>query len=293
MIAEILEALFLILAIFMAVYLVRHYIFTVTVLKNVSRNRELDAVTAVEACPPQVLILIPAHNEERVIGRLLQRITELTYPKEKTQIIVIDDASTDDTGKIAKQYSATYTYIKTIHRNKKEGGHGKASALNAGLKHADGEIILCFDADYYPQIDFIEKLTREFADPEVGVVQGRITVMNEPQNTVTRLVALERIGGYGVDQQAREGLGLITQFGGTAGGVRRSLLERLGGWDESTLAEDTDLTFRVYLAGYKFAMCLTQNVTRRQLKAGEIIGDRDTGGQRDICSAPSNTGLTF
>jgi cellulose synthase/poly-beta-1,6-N-acetylglucosamine synthase-like glycosyltransferase len=68
---------------------------------------------------------------------------------------------------------------------------------------------------------------------------------------VTRLVALERIGGYRIDQQARDTLGLITQFGGTVGGVRRSLLKRLGGWDESMLAEDTDLTFRVYLAGYK------------------------------------------
>ena len=251
MIAEILEALFFVLAVLMAVYLVRHYIFTVSVLKNASRNKELDAVTEAEVCQPQVSILIPAHNEERVIGRLLQRITELTYPKEKTQIIVIDDASTDNTGKIVEQYSATYAYIETIHRNNEEGGQGKASALNAGLRHVNGEIILCFDADYYPQIDIIEKLTREFADPEVGVVQGRITVMNEPQNIVTRLVTLERIGGYGVDQYARDVLGLITQFGGTAGGVRRSLIEHLGGWSESILAEDTDLTFRVYLAGYK------------------------------------------
>lgn len=68
---------------------------------------------------------------------------------------------------------------------------------------------------------------------------------------VTRLVALERIGGYRVDQQARESLGLITQFGGTVGGFRRRLLESLGGWDESILAEDTDLTFRAYLAGYR------------------------------------------
>jgi cellulose synthase/poly-beta-1,6-N-acetylglucosamine synthase-like glycosyltransferase len=78
-----------------------------------------------------------------------------------------------------------------------------------------------------------------------------VVVLNEPQNTVTRLVALERIGGYRVDQEARDALGLIAQFGGTVGGFRRSLLEDLGGWDESILAEDTDLTFSVALAGYK------------------------------------------
>ncbi|NWF87009.1 glycosyltransferase family 2 protein [Candidatus Bathyarchaeota archaeon] len=253
MVTEILEALFLILAVLMAAYLVRHYIFTLTVLKNASKRKETNVLTESAVFQPTVSILIPAHNEERVVGRLLQRISELTYPKDKMLIIVINDASTDGTGKIAEQYSAMYAHIKVIHRTKKEGGRGKASALNAGLKHANGEIILCFDADYYPSADIVEKITKEFADPKVGAVQGRITVLNEPQNIVTRLVALERIGGYRVDQQARYSLGLITQFGGTVGGVRHSLLERLGGWDESILAEDTDLTFRVYLAGYKVA----------------------------------------
>jgi cellulose synthase/poly-beta-1,6-N-acetylglucosamine synthase-like glycosyltransferase len=64
-------------------------------------------------------------------------------------------------------------------------------------------------------------------------------------------VALERIGGYRVDQEARDTLNLIAQFGGTVGGFKRSVLENIGGWDESCLAEDTDLTFKVYLASYK------------------------------------------
>ena len=76
-------------------------------------------------------------------------------------------------------------------------------------------------------------------------------MLNEPQNIVTRLLALERIGGYRVDQEARDSLGLITQFGGTVRRFRRTVLESIGGWDENILAEDTDLTFRFYLAGYK------------------------------------------
>ena len=234
----------------MIAYLVRHYIFTLTVLKDAQKHKKT-ATGGNATYQPTVSILIPARNEEKVIGRLLQRMTELTYPKDKLQIIVVDDASTDNTGIIAEQYSNTQNYIKIIQRSRKEGGRGKGSALNAGFKQATGEIILCFDADYYPQRDIVEKLSKEFVDPRVGVVQGRITVLNESQNTVTRLVTLERIGGYRVDQQARDSLGLITQFGGTVGGIRRSLLERLGGWDESILAEDTDLTFRAYLAGYK------------------------------------------
>ncbi len=250
MITEILEASFLILTALMIAYLIRHYIFTLTVLKNAQKRKE-NVVLGNGTYQPTVSVLIPAYNEEKVIGRILQRMTELTYPKDKLQIIVIDDASTDDTGNIAERYSKTCCYIKVVHRNEKEGRKGKASALNAGFKHAEGEIIFCFDADYYPQRDILEKLTKEFVDPKVGAVQGRVIVLNEPQNIVTRLVALERIGGYRIDQQARDSLGLITQFGGTVGGFRRTLLESLGGWDESILAEDTDLTFRVYLAGYR------------------------------------------
>jgi cellulose synthase/poly-beta-1,6-N-acetylglucosamine synthase-like glycosyltransferase len=253
LITEVLETLLILSTALMAAYLIRHYIFTLTVVKNAKENRRshVAAKNKDMAYQPKVSILIPARNEERVIGRILQRMTELTYPKDKLQVIVIDDASTDETGTIAEQYSRLHPYLLVMRRNKEEGGRGKAAALNAGMKLADGEIVLCFDADYYPQRDIVEKLVKEFKDPKVGAVQGRVVVLNEPQNVVTRLVALERIGGYRVDQEARDSLGLIAQFGGTVGGFRRILLESLGGWDENILAEDTDLTFRVYLAGYK------------------------------------------
>jgi cellulose synthase/poly-beta-1,6-N-acetylglucosamine synthase-like glycosyltransferase len=247
---EILEVLFIALTLLMTVYLIRHYLFTLTVLRK-ARSAKAAPPIANSACAPSVSILIPARNEEKVIGRLLYRTVELTYPKAELQVIVIDDASSDNTGHIADFYAEKYDFIEVIHRDKKCGGKGKTSAMNAGLKLSKGEIVLCFDADYYPQVDIVEKLTQPFADPAVGAVQGRVVVLNEPQNIVTRLVALERIGGYRVDQEARNYLGLIAQFGGTVGGFRRSLLDKLGGWDESILAEDTDLTFRVYLAGYK------------------------------------------
>jgi cellulose synthase/poly-beta-1,6-N-acetylglucosamine synthase-like glycosyltransferase len=186
-----------------------------------------------------------------VIGRLLERVTELTYPKSKLQTIVIDDASTDRTGEIADEYGRKYPYIEVLHRRVGIGGKGKAAACNEGFQKSRGDIILCFDADYYPTRDIVEKLAGHFSDAKVGAVQGRVVVLNEPENIVTRLVALERIGGYRVDQQARDSLDLIAQYGGTVGGVRSSLLKSLNGWDESMLAEDTDLTLNVYLAGYK------------------------------------------
>ena len=250
MIAEALEVVFILLTALMIVYLVRHYVFTLSVLRKARKTEKVDVFADVKL-EPTVSILIPARDEEMVIGRLLRRMTELTYPQSKLEIIVIDDASSDCTGRIADDYACQFSFINVLHRSKTDGGNGKAAAMNAGYKNATGEIILCFDADYCPQKDIVEKLVKKFKDSRVGAVQGRVVVLNEPQNLVTRLVALERIGGYRVDQEARDELSLIPQFGGTVGGFRRSVLESLGGWDESILAEDTDLTFRVHLAGYK------------------------------------------
>ena len=249
MIIETLELLFFFLTAAMIAYLVRHYIFTLTVLRS-SRTKRL--LTAADLTfEPTVSILIPAFNEEKVIGRLLQRIANLTYPKNKLQVIVINDASSDKTGRIADDYKNKYSFINVLHRDCSNGRRGKASAMNSGFSKCTGDIVLCFDADYIPQKDIVERLVKEFIDPKVGAVQGRVVVLNEPQNIVTRLVALERIGGYRVDQEARDNLGLIVQFGGTVGGFRSSVLRSLNGWDSSVLAEDTDLTFRFYLAGYK------------------------------------------
>ena len=250
MIAEALEVVFILLTAIMIAYLARHYVFTLSVLRKAKKTEKF-AVSANVKLEPTVSILIPARDEEMVIGRLLRRMTELTYPQNKLEIIVIDDASSDSTGRIADEYAHQFSFIKVLHRSKADGGNGKAAAMNAGYKIATGEILLCFDADYCPQKDIVEKLVEKFRDSKVGAVQGRVVVLNEPQNLVTRLVALERIGGYRVDQEARDELSLIPQFGGTVGGFRRSVLESLGGWDESILAEDTDLTFRVHLAGYK------------------------------------------
>ncbi len=251
MIIELLEAFFVFLIALMLAYLVRHYIFTVVVLQRANKTQPLNTAQTENRYTPSVTVLIPARNEEKVIGCILQRLTEVTYPKTKLQVIVINDASTDNTAQVAEKFASQYPYILLINRDKTVGGKGKSAAMNHGFSRATGELTLCFDADYYPQKDLLERLVKAFVDPKVAAVQGRVVVLNEPQNMLTRLVALERVGGYRVDQEARDTLGLIAQFGGTVGGFRSDLLRSLNGWDESVLAEDTDLTFRIYLAGYR------------------------------------------
>lgn len=236
---------FSLLALVMVVYLLRHYVFTAIAL--IYGRASENAFKRDGDWEPNLSVVVPAHNEERVIGRLLERIVEFTYPKEKLQVVVVDDGSTDNTGKIIEDFAKKYAFIKPLHRHSTTG---KAAALNEALKQATGEIIYFFDADYVPDHDFVEKSNHAFSDPKVGLVQGNIRVLNEDKG-VQKVVSLERIGGFRVNQLARDILGLVPQFGGTAGGVRRSLLQSLGGFDESVLAEDTDLTFRIYFAGFK------------------------------------------
>ena len=206
--------MFLFITLVITAYLVRHYIFTISVLWQ-SKTNKTSNNRPNEKYEPTVSILIPTHNEAKVIGKLLERMIQLSYSKNKLELIMIDDASSDDTRKIAEEYAKSNKFIKILHRDCKVGGKGKAAALNAGLKESKGEIVICFDADYLPCADIVTRLVEKFIDPKVGAVQGRPVVLNEPQNIVTRLIALERIGGYRVDQEARNILGLVPQFGGT------------------------------------------------------------------------------
>jgi cellulose synthase/poly-beta-1,6-N-acetylglucosamine synthase-like glycosyltransferase len=96
-------------------------------------------------------------------------------------------------------------------------------------------------------------LVAPFFDPEIGAVMGRVVPLNVGKKCLTRLLDLERSGGYQVDQQARMNLHLVPQYGGTVAGVRKVALEEIGGWNQNALAEDTDLTYRLLLAGWKTA----------------------------------------
>lgn len=228
------------------VYMIRHFIFTRTRLKG---NTSDDFQDHAGLFLPTVTIIIPARNEERVIRRTLSRMVNLTYPKEKLTVVVVDDGSTDSTGLIADEFARQYPHFSVIHRN--PGGLGKASCLNDGFANIAAEIATVFDADYYPQLDIIEKLVCYFVDPQVAIAQGRVTVENERDSALTRLVALERASGYVVDQAARDTLNLIPQFAGTVGAIRMSCLRDCGGWDERILAEDTDLTLKAFTRGWR------------------------------------------
>ncbi|MBK8165209.1 MAG: glycosyltransferase family 2 protein [bacterium] len=241
-----LAALYLIIAI-VVLNLLRHYYFTLNRLLGRQRHPYLDLDTA--AWPP-VTILIPAHNEERVIADILTALLEVDYPRDRLRIMPLNDRSTDGTRAIIDGFAQAHAGLVTpFHR---EGGlAGKAAALQDALPLITDDIVLVFDADYIPGRGLIKQLVAPFFDPEVGAVMGRVVPLNADVNLLTRLLDLERAGGYQVDQQARMNLRLVPQYGGTVGGIRRRAVEAVGGWDVRSLAEDTDITMRLLLAGWK------------------------------------------
>jgi cellulose synthase/poly-beta-1,6-N-acetylglucosamine synthase-like glycosyltransferase len=205
----------------------------------------------VDGNPPQVSVLIPMHNEEAVAHNVMDALIHSDYPQSHLEVVPIDDHSKDGTRKILDRYSAAHPHIKPLFRDSPL--RGKPAALNDGMAVASHETILVFDADNQPPAGMVRELGAAFIDPEVGAVMGRVVPKNAGAGLITRLLDLERSGGYQVDQQARYSMDLVPQYGGTVGGFRRSVAQSWGGFDPKFLAEDTDMTYRLYLKGWRVA----------------------------------------
>ncbi|WP_149588522.1 glycosyltransferase [Tabrizicola flagellatus] len=201
---------------------------------------------------PRVTVIVPAHNEERVLHGCLDCLTRMDYPSDRYEVIVINDRSRDGTGAIADDFAARHPFLRVIHRPD-DAPPGKPAALLDAIDSSTSEILVFFDADYLPPPQIIRRLVAPFRDPLVGATMGRVVPYNANANMLTKMLDLERRGGYVVDQEVRHRMGLLPQFGGTTGAVRRSALEAVGGWNTISLAEDTDLTYRLFIAGMRVA----------------------------------------
>ena len=246
-VASVMASLLFLIVVVMMLYGVRHFMFTMNRLTGKQRHPYIDIAVARW---PMITVYIAAHNEEKVISGCIEALLNTDYPPECLKIIPVNDRSKDATGSIIDSYVARFpSRISPFHR--KDGKAGKSAALKDALQFAVGDIAIIFDADYVPGRGLLKQLVAPFFDPEVGAVMGRVVPINSGVNLLTRLLDLERSAGYQVDQQARMNLNLLPQYGGTVGGVRLSAVEAVGGWHDDTLAEDTDITFRLMFNGWK------------------------------------------
>ena len=202
---------------------------------------------------PIVTIQLPIFNEQFVIDRLIESVCAMEYPREKLEIQVLDD-STDETQEVAAgivaRYAALGHPIAYIHRTNRHGF--KAGALDAGLKIAKGEFVAIFDADFAPPRDWLTKVIHHFAEPDVGMVQTRWSHMNRDYSMLTQVEAILLDGHFVIEHGARVRTRDYFNFNGTAGMWRIQAIADGGGWQHDTLTEDTDLSYRSQLAGWRF-----------------------------------------
>ena len=202
---------------------------------------------------PRVTVQLPVYNERFVVERLVEAACRIEYPRHLLDIQVLDD-STDETVAVARgvveRYAALGHPVSYHHRDNRQGF--KAGALAAGLEQARGEFIAIFDADFVPPPDFLHRTIHYFTDPGVGMVQGRWTFLNRNYSFLTQVQAILLDGHFVLEHGARYRSGCFFNFNGTAGVWRRRAIEEAGGWQHDTLTEDTDLSYRAQLRGWRF-----------------------------------------
>ncbi len=207
---------------------------------------------------PFVTIQLPIFNEQFVIDRLIEACCRINYPRDRFEIQVLDD-STDETVRVAKQIVDRYAAgfpgmepqpIKYLHRTNRHGY--KAGALDKGLDVAKGDLIAIFDADFVPPPEWVMQVVHHFAEPGIGMVQTRWTHLNSDYSFLTQVEGILLDGHFVLEHGGRSRAGVFFNFNGTAGMWRRETISEAGGWQHDTLTEDTDLSYRAQMVGWKF-----------------------------------------
>ncbi|HUP63944.1 MAG TPA: glycosyltransferase family 2 protein, partial [Thermoanaerobaculia bacterium] len=235
-------ALVITLIAFLVILILRHFLL---IWFSYLQQREL-AQEQPDEIYPFISIIVPAYNEGEVIEASIASLLELRYPYY--EVIAVDDGSTDDTYERMRRLEGNHFGVKVSTFRKENSG--KADTLNYGIRRSRAPIIVCMDADSKLAPEALRYAVRHFRDPKVGAIAGNVKVVNR-HNIWTRLQALEYIEGLNIVRKAQGFLRTVNVIPGPIGIFRRSVLERVGGYDSDTFAEDFDLTVKVLADGWQ------------------------------------------
>jgi 1,2-diacylglycerol 3-beta-glucosyltransferase len=245
---EIVNAIFVLQTVVFVAFLVRHLLFLGAASSpRLARTLEPDAD---HSFLPSVTVLLPCHNEELVVRGLVAAVDALDYPRDRFQAIFINDNSSDETGRILREELEGRPDCFLIERGPDATG-GKSGGLNRALAFATGQILVVFDGDHHPDPQSLRLVVRHFAEPGVATVQGRCIVENPFESRLSRLIAIDYLCGYLVNMVGRQAVFDLPAYGGANCAVRADALRAAGGWNEDSVTEDTDLTIRLLLDGWR------------------------------------------
>jgi cellulose synthase/poly-beta-1,6-N-acetylglucosamine synthase-like glycosyltransferase len=218
-------------------------------MKSLKEKREIDG-TRIDY--PSCTILIPAHNEAKVIGHTLNAMRALVYPQDKLEIRVINDGSTDETRDIVLRHAAEDSRVKLFDVPAGEGGKGKSRALNLGVRAVESDMIAIYDADNTPDKHALHYLAAQLVlHKELGAVIGKFRTVNKNENLLTKFINIETLSFQSMLQAGRWQMHGIATLPGTNFVIWTRLIQELNGWDEEALTEDSELSVRIYELGYK------------------------------------------
>jgi len=199
---------------------------------------------------PCISVLVPCHNEGKVIAHTLRALQALVYPAGKIEFLLINDGSTDDTAQVIRGFSAD-ARVRLLEVPAHLSARGKASALNYALTQARHPVLAIYDADNLPEPSAIRTLAAELVrHPELAAAVGMYRAWNRRRALLTRFINIEGIGFQWILQAGRWMMMRLTMLPGTNYVIQKAIVEKLGGWDEQALTEDSELTVRLYQAGY-------------------------------------------
>ncbi|WP_392350105.1 glycosyltransferase [Parasynechococcus sp.] len=196
---------------------------------------------------PSLDVVVAARDEEAVVSRVVERLVNLRYPAGRLSIWVIDDGSEDQTPELLDGLAERYPQLRVIHRLRNAGG-GKSGALNTALQQMSGEWLLVLDADAQLQDDLLETLVPFAIEGGWSAVQLRKAVIESDCNWLTRSQAME-MALDAVIQQGRLAGGGVAELRGNGQLIHRQTLEGCGGFNEDTVTDDLDLSFRLLTHG--------------------------------------------
>ncbi len=198
-----------------------------------------------EAEDKTVTIIIPAYNEEKTIAKTIESALSSKYPKDKLEIIVVSDGSTDKTYEIAKKYEASKKFKVKVYQ-KKNGG--KASALNFGIAKAKGEIIFTMDADSFIKPETVRRMVARFYKKEVMSVTPSMGVY-KPKKIIERIQQIEYYIGVFLRKSFAE-LNALYVTPGAFSAYRKEFFDKYGGYDENNITEDLEIALRIQSKDY-------------------------------------------
>jgi cellulose synthase/poly-beta-1,6-N-acetylglucosamine synthase-like glycosyltransferase len=197
---------------------------------------------------PFITVQVPTYNDP-IAERCIKKCIEFDYPKDKYEIIIADDSTCINTQTILKKFEGQNPgFVKYVHRDNREGF--KAGALKDCMKYTRGELVVIFDSDWVPGKDFLKTVIQPFSDPKVAIVQTKQGFYNKESNLITRFASYLLMIYHTMIMPINNKINCVF-FCGTAGAIRKSAFNAVGGWNLNSITEDSDLSISLLLKGYK------------------------------------------